>query len=89
MADLAPDLINPHDPGPECGDLHCCYHHVDEPADGAYRVCGECFHVYPTAETLREAWAVTAEGYGLPPGTDVIAPPAEQIYGCPYCVHDW
>ena len=45
---------------------------------------------YRTAEDLREAWAeVTADGYGLPPGTDIIAPPPEQIYACPLCLHDW
>ena len=90
MADLAPDLVNPHEPSGACADTHCFWHHVDEPDDGAYRVCFECKHVYLTAEALREAWAeVTAEGYDLPPGTDVIAPPVEQIYGCPYCAHDW
>lgn len=90
MTDIAPDFVNPHEPGPECGDTHCYSHHVDESDVGAWRVCGECFHVYPTAEALREAWAdVTADGYGLPPGTDVIAPPVEQIHACPYCLHDW
>ena len=56
-AGIAPDLINPHEPDERCGDLHCYIHGVDEPAEGAYKTCGECGHVYRTAEALREAWA--------------------------------
>lgn len=89
-AGVAPELVIPHEEGPMCGGLHCHMCGVDEPGDGAFRRCFECGHVYRTAESLREAWAeATAQGYGLPPGTDVTAPPVEQIYGCPLCAHDW
>lgn len=89
-AGVAPEMVTPHDEGPMCGDLHCHMHGLDEPDDGAFRRCSECGHVYQTGEALREAWAeVTAQGYGLPLGTDVFAPPVEQIYSCPLCAHDW
>lgn len=90
MADIAPDLVNPHEPSEACGDTHCYWHHVDESDAGAYRVCFECKHVYPTAEALREAWVDTAaDGYAPEVPTSAGAPPAEQIYGCPLCAHDW
>jgi hypothetical protein len=87
MADTAPGLIIPHEPTDACHDSHCYWHHVDEPADGAYRVCFECRHVYPTAEDLRAAFASE-----ISPDLDDPAaepPPAEQIYACPLCAHDW
>jgi hypothetical protein len=85
----APELTSPHEPSEACGDMHCYMHHVDEPSTGAFRVCGECGHVYRTAEDLRMAWADAqdAPGFGLSP--DAAAPPAEQIYACPLCAHDW
>jgi len=90
MADLAADPVNPHNPTDECWPAHCFFHHVDEPDDGAYRVCFECKHVYRTAEALREAWAEVAVDAGVTRlALHVIAPPAEEIYGCPYCCHDF
>lgn len=88
--DAADLLQQPHEPSDACGGLHCHWHGTDEPDEGAYRVCGECCHVYRTAEDLRAAWAGAAkDSYDLPPGTDVTAPPAEQIYACCYCAHDF
>lgn len=87
MPDIAPDLVNPHEPGPECGDTHCYWHNVDEPAEGAYRVCGECGHVYRTAEALRAAFMdELAPDLGDLPG---MPPLADEILGCPMCLHDW
>lgn len=48
--------FQPHDPTDECADIHCYSHHVDEPGDSAYIVCGECFHAYRTARELRRAY---------------------------------
>lgn len=68
----------------ECGRVvpddehHCWLHHVDEHPDGAYRVCGECFHVFPTAANLEEA--LLADG---------ISKPAADIFACPECAHDF
>lgn len=45
-----------HDPSDKCGDAHCYFHHVDEPAVGpSYLVCGECGHLYRTKRALRSA----------------------------------
>lgn len=45
--------VVPHQPADECGGDHCYAHNVDEPAANAHTVCGECFHVFPTARALR------------------------------------
>jgi hypothetical protein len=87
VADIAPDLVNPHEPSEACGDTHCYWHHVDESDEGAYRVCFECKHVYRTAEALREAFmAEVAPDLSAPPLT---TPAAEEIWFCPMCAHDW
>lgn len=89
MADIAPDLVNPHEPGPLCGDTHCYSHGVDESAEGGYyRICMECKHVYRTAEDLRLAWAEeVAPAYA--PRAAPPTPPAGEILACPLCCHDW
>lgn len=84
-AGIAPELTAQHEPGPMCGDMHCHIHHVDEIAGGAYRVCGECGHVYRTAEDLQREWAENAP----PDLPDRTVPPVEQIHFCPLCAHDW
>lgn len=45
-----------HEPTDACWRDHCYIHDVDEPGDGAYLACGECFHVYPTKRDLRRAY---------------------------------
>ena len=85
MPDIAPDLVNPHDPGPECGDTHCYSHGVDESDAGAYRVCFECKHVYRSPEELQREWTENAP----PDLRDEPAPPADEIGFCPLCLHSW
>jgi hypothetical protein len=86
----APELVNQHEASAACGDMHCYWHHVDEPAAGAYKACGECGHVYRTAGELREAWVDTAaDGHAPEVPTSDGAPPAEEIFACPLCAHDW
>jgi hypothetical protein len=49
----------PHEPTDVCAGDHCFSCHEDEPimeGEKAYRVCGECFHVYWTARDLRRAY---------------------------------
>jgi hypothetical protein len=86
---IAADPLNPHQPSEACHGIHCYWHHVDEPGEGAYRACFECGHVYQTAEDLRQAWAAEIapdlRDHGPVPGP----PPAEEIWGCPLCAHDW
>ena len=85
MADIAPDLVNQHEPSGECGDLHCYSHDLDEPDEGAWRACFECKHVYRSPEELQREWTQNA-----PPDLAGLAPPpVEDIYFCPLCMHDW
>lgn len=71
----------------------CCSHHVMEPVPpNAYRVCFECGHVYPTAESLVEADRVldaqireSCDDFGPEP----LPVPADEILSCPECLHDF
>jgi hypothetical protein len=82
----APELSGQHEPSAACGGMHCYRHHVDEPAEGAYKTCGECGHVYRTEADLRREWTASAPpdlpGRETPPST-------WQIYFCPLCLHDF
>ena len=85
MADIAPDLINPHEPSELCGDTHCWSHDLDEPGAGAWRICFECKHVYRSPEELQREWKDNAP----PDLRGEPAPPVDKIYFCPLCMHDW
>ena len=82
----APDPVNPHEPSGACGGLHCYSHGVDEPGDGAFRICFECGHAYRTPEEIQREWTANA-----PPDLPdrETPPPVEQIYFCGLCLHDW
>jgi hypothetical protein len=68
-----------------CADVHCAWHEDDEDPANAIRVCFECWHAYLTLDEIRQAWIA-----GAPPELrDEPAPPAEEIYSCPLCMHDW
>lgn len=76
--------MSPHEPSPECGDDHCYSHNIDEPfGPNSYRVCGECGHVFDTAEDLIEDFN-SEMPEGLPPEVDV-----QKINFCPWCTHDF
>lgn len=76
----------PHEITRECAPMHCHWHEVDEPEEGAYGVCQECGHVYQTEQDLRDAYAESADWPGE--STD-SAPEANEIYFCPLCIHDF
>lgn len=65
---------------------HCHWHEAHEPIpENAYTVCGECMHVYATAEELIAAYIDNA-----PPNTpnlDTIK--VTDIMFCPLCMHDF
>lgn len=72
-------------PGPDW----CHYHSRDEPvpAGGKYfHICGECFHLFATAEDLMQQH--TLELVKLKLGRRV-AVRVEDIYACPFCAHDF
>ena len=79
-------MTSPHAPAAGCEDRHCYAHDADEEPAGAWRVCGECFHVFAGPADLQREWAANAPP-DLP-GRET-APPVEMIYFCPLCAHDW
>lgn len=74
-------ITTPHSPyDPACSSQEHCYsHEVDEPAAGAFKVCFECFHIYPTVEDLVREDAFWHDG---------VRRPVEEIYVCAHCSHD-
>lgn len=82
----------PHSAIVDCFDHHCWAHDVDEPPRaGDHSVCGECFHIFRTADELlaanadrtRELQNALELTTPLYPATD----PA-QVFACPFCSHD-
>lgn len=72
-------------PGPDW----CYYHERDEPVpeDGCvFRICGECFHLFRTAEDLMQQHSLELAKLKLERRT---APSVEAIYACPFCAHDF
>ena len=71
----------------ECGKVlapdehHCFIHHADEYEPDPYIVCGECFHVYETAEALENTHQAN-----FPDSPSKIA---IDISCCPECIHDF
>lgn len=80
----------------ELPDDWCYIHNESEPipADGAYRVCFECSHVFPTEQALiddiRSFWEEYIYGE-YPDGRCDYVPPTEgrEIFSCPHCAHDF
>jgi len=65
-----------------------CYFHGEEPIpEGAYRVCGECWHCYPTEKDLLDTYNTELARVNQEPDSPVTNP--DDIYFCPLCTHDW
>lgn len=64
-------FTDPHVESDLCHGEHCHIHQVDEPVLGAYRVCGECGHVYYSRHELRQAyrreWLAALRAAPVPP----------------------
>lgn len=61
----------------------CRIHHVPEPdLPGDFRACGECWHVWRTADDFR---ADLVEHYGWRAWRMDLT----QVYACPLCAHDF
>jgi hypothetical protein len=72
----------------ECGKVvtgghHCWIHHCNESHLPAYRVCGECLHIW-TMQALLAAHAELVNKYLLIPVTD-----PSYVFACPLCAHDF
>lgn len=93
------------DNGPHSGEGYCYFHDSYEPDNPCYRICGECFHVYPTAENLIDVYNTVGreleqfvKRMGVPSHQctplcgghqHVTETDAEMIFFCPYCTHDF
>ena len=70
-------------------DAEHCHVHGREPMDGdPYRVCGECWHAFPTETDLRAADAQMCAELRDVTGLDTPRPSAGPVTVCPYCTHD-
>lgn len=88
-------MNTPHTPTGACLPVHCHVHHVDEPDAGAYRVCGECGHVYATARDLRRAYRRAVLRH-IPGGVRrwrlwwrAATVRASRVSFCQHCAHDF
>lgn len=73
------------------GAVSWCHHHkIHEliPMGGAYRVCGECGHVYATAADLVDAYNWALGEHGLE-GLRLSVRRAETIAFCQECLGDF
>ncbi|WP_158881907.1 hypothetical protein [Amycolatopsis anabasis] len=62
-----------------------CFFHGHEPLpENYYRVCGECGHVFATADELLRREREIANEVGFQPETD-----PDRVYVCPLCAHDF
>lgn len=69
------------------GSIHDCFWHGREPIpEGAYLVCAECGHCWPTeADLLADMQRVMMETH-----VGVTAPMSgEDVFFCPLCAHDF
>ena len=66
-------------------DLGCFWHGEEPIPDGAYLVCGECWHCYVTPADLVAAVATVRAELGLP----AWAGDADAVAFCPLCAHDF
>ncbi|NEA21579.1 hypothetical protein [Actinomadura bangladeshensis] len=89
-----------HDVTEECSETHCYVHAVDEPNAGAYLVCFECNHAYPTARALRRdyrrgSWEASAANEHCRADRlwrrlwRVVTVRASRVRFCPHCIHDF
>lgn len=69
-----------------------CMQREPIPPGGAYLVCGECFHVYATADDLVDTFNRRGDELAdlepaQPRSAWVLDP--ERINFCPICIHDF
>lgn len=76
----------------DCEDRHCEWHQVDESAVGAYRICGECGHVFKTPAALIQAYELVGRRsrrhvVGAVDDYPLHGIAASTIEDCPLCGH--
>ena len=65
----------------------CFWHEVEEDDTNAFRVCGECFHVFPTRADLIQAHLTLLLECRIP--HDRLDVDSLVISYCPMCAHDF
>jgi hypothetical protein len=91
-----------HEVSDACKLDHCFAHDIDEPIPvdvTPYRVCGECFHYFPSGWALRRDYlrdALRSSYLKTIPIKEqasylrhVLTHRAANIRFCPHCLHDW
>ena len=82
-----------YEPAPGVPIHEWCFIHLRrEPfLSGDYRACGECYHVFRTAEELIIETAERYAEMATDAGIGRVVPPtdAASIYVCPLCTHDF
>lgn len=71
---------------PYGGDPGCFWHGPEPIPEGAFRVCGECWHCWPTADDFEadvETMFAEVGVYG-----ELSGDPIDLPY-CPLCAHDF
>lgn len=63
----------------------CAIHGWEPVSERYYLICGECWHVFVTADELLTGHDQRLVEVGVPPGRDT----ADQITVCPLCTHDF
>lgn len=61
----------------------CRHHKKYEDGNPCFKICEECFHVFPTEEAL-----LADVNEGRDPKHEPVGDVSE-INHCPHCVHDW
>lgn len=76
------------EPAKEGHPYYCAMHDTLEfpPDGGAFRECGECWHLYATEADLVAATndLIAQCGFPVPAHEN-----ADKIYSCPFCIHDF
>lgn len=69
----------------------CWIHNASEVQTvNSYKVCGECWHVWQTEADFRADVEVLYRYLGTDGTAFVLeVPPLDEIYSCPFCVHDF
>lgn len=75
-----------HHPTDECAGQHCYSHMEDEPQEPCYRMCGECFHVFPDGQALLDADTEIRATFEDSP---VAETDPAKVFICPFCAHDF
>ncbi len=72
-------------PPPTPYDLGCFWHGEEPIPDGAYLVCGECWHCFDTPADLLTAVATMCTELGM----TMTTVDADAVTFCPLCSHDF